>query len=533
MTLAAPGAFLPAAQAVVSVQPLEYFDNVVRLRYKLCFHGNEPGTNGTLKIFFTAFSVSSPSAQGSYQLEANLYSMWVKYPDQGCAPWPPQRNGANFQGQAGLWISVPDYPQLGLVGIRQADDRTLAMFPRISTGIDNIPGLTKIETISQTNLNGEDVELEFSRGDTFSAPLSGWGSRINPTNISACVADLIGGTLYRAWNVECRFRGEVYRLQYAVPDAQGQYISASRLLNLVTEFDEMPGFFRIYAWDFAVQAENDAVWRPLKKWAMTQAAKPEPTPGSMFGCRPASYRGRPAIEFSNDGTGPYAKFGETFELATDLGLDSSATNLVIYGASRSRYSIFESDFSLPLRWNPIGEALLGTTPGHFALDGSSGIPARFFKTTSTLNYAPGATARQSSDLDAAHGAALAIDGNTDGAWAHNSVAHTLNTDDPPWWEVDLETPRTIGRIDVWFRTDCCQFRNDDFKVVVLDAGRTEVGRRLYTGRPPARVEYTFDPPLQGQIVRVEGQSPRRTSDGYLSLAEVEVLAPLTIAPVGP
>src|SRR5690242_4832588 len=72
------------------------------------------------------------------------------------------------------------------------------------------------------------------------------------------------------------------------------------------------------------------------------------------------------------------------------------------------------------------------------------------------------TAAQSSDLDTVHVAGLAIDGNTDGNWAANSDTHTMNTDDPPWWEVDLGAMKPIGRVAVWFRVDCCFNRNDDF-----------------------------------------------------------------------
>src|SRR5205814_6729601 len=39
------------------------------------------------------------------------------------------------------------------------------------------------------------------------------------------------------------------------------------------------------------------------------------------------------------------------------------------------------------------------------------------------------------------------------------------------------------------------------------------------------VTYEFPSVIQGKIVRIEGQTPRTTSDGYLSLAEVEVIAP--------
>src|SRR5438128_944032 len=146
-------------------------------------------------------------------------------------------------------------------------------------------------------------------------------------------------------------------------------------------------------------------------------------------------------------------------------------------------------------------------------------------TFAEVNWALTGTASQSSDLDGVHVASLAIDGNTDGAWTHGSVTHTGNTDDPPWWEVELGGMKPIGRVQVWFRTDCCQSRNDDFTLSVLDGQRNEVWRRTYPGRPPTTVSYDFAPAIQGEIIRVEGQTPRTTSDGYLALAEVQVIAP--------
>src|SRR6266545_895427 len=135
-------------------------------------------------------------------------------------------------------------------------------------------------------------------------------------------------------------------------------------------------------------------------------------------------------------------------------------------------------------------------------------PARSASLVET-NLALSGTATQSSDIDSAHGADKAIDGNTDGAWLSGSVTHTQQ-DDPGWWEVDLGGAKSIGRIHVWFRADCCQNRNDDLTYSVLDANRTEVWKQKYDGRPPINIAFDFVPPIQGQIVRVEGQSPRTT-----------------------
>ena len=132
-----------------------------------------------------------------------------------------------------------------------------------------------------------------------------------------------------------------------------------------------------------------------------------------------------------------------------------------------------------------------------------------------VNLALTGTATQSSDLGGGV-PERAIDGNTDGNWANNSVSHTTNTDDPAWWEVDLGDTKQIGAVSVWFQTDCCHNRDDDFTLFVLDANRAEVFKRQYAGRPPRNVLYNFDQALQGRYVRIEAQNPKTTSDGYLS-----------------
>src|SRR5687767_202037 len=85
-----------------------------------------------------------------------------------------------------------------------------------------------------------------------------------------------------------------------------------------------------------------------------------------------------------------------------------------------------------------------------------------------VNWALTGTASQSSELGGGS-AERAIDGNRDGHWPNNSVTHTTNLDEMPWWEVDLGEAKPIGAISVWFRTDCCFNRSDDFTLVVYDA----------------------------------------------------------------
>jgi hypothetical protein len=208
--------------------------------------------------------------------------------------------------------------------------------------------------------------------------------------------------------------------------------------------------------------------------------------------------------------------GATVTAVTLLGPTFSATNSTFFNTA-----VLSVDGTLPNTAYTLAisgvKDLAGNTITTTNLTGNLGLYE--------VNYSLAGTATQSSNLDTVHVAAVAIDGKTDGAWGANTTTHTQNTDDPPWWEVDLGSPKTFGRVSVWFRTDCCLNRNDDFTVIVLDANRAEVAKRTYVGRPPRNAFVDFAPPVQGKFVRVEGQTPRTTSDGFQSLTEVEVLVP--------
>jgi len=72
-------------------------------------------------------------------------------------------------------------------------------------------------------------------------------------------------------------------------------------------------------------------------------------------------------------------------------------------------------------------------------------------------------------------AARAIDGKTDGNYAKNSVQHTGDGDQAPWWEVDLTADKTIEKVVLWNRTDGgVGNRIAGARLVLLDAQRQPV-----------------------------------------------------------
>ena len=138
------------------------------------------------------------------------------------------------------------------------------------------------------------------------------------------------------------------------------------------------------------------------------------------------------------------------------------------------------------------------------------------------NAARAGTASQST-TDNGGVASRAIDGNTDGNWGNGSVTHTGNTPiDNEWWEVDLGALTYVDRIQVWFRTDCCQTRNENLRLVIYDSagpGRQIIWTQNVGANPGANKAFDVSPAMLGRVVRVE--HPAGFSE-VLSLAEVQV-----------
>ena len=144
--------------------------------------------------------------------------------------------------------------------------------------------------------------------------------------------------------------------------------------------------------------------------------------------------------------------------------------------------------------------------------------------TPLTNLSAGKTAAQSSTL---RPASAAVDGNTDGNLANNSVSHTY-ADANAWWQVDLGSQAIVNSIAVWNRTDCCGSRLADYWVFVSDTpfspsdtpatlqSRTGVYASHQT-LAPGPVTAIVTGGVVGQYVRVQ-----LAGTDYLQLAEVQV-----------
>ncbi|MEM1120890.1 MAG: GEVED domain-containing protein [Bacteroidota bacterium] len=149
--------------------------------------------------------------------------------------------------------------------------------------------------------------------------------------------------------------------------------------------------------------------------------------------------------------------------------------------------------------------------------------------TDDANLALGKTTKQSSTLNHVDNpnASRANDGNTSGLWTSKSITHT-NTENNPWWELDLGASHQLDSIVIWNRTDCCGDRLDDFYVFFSDTPFSSLDPAITAGQSgvwsiftssPVGTKIRFEPTNTGQYLRVQ-----INGNGILSLAEVQTFA---------
>jgi len=133
------------------------------------------------------------------------------------------------------------------------------------------------------------------------------------------------------------------------------------------------------------------------------------------------------------------------------------------------------------------------------------------------NLALSGTATQSS-TDFGGDPARAIDGDTNGAYAGQSVTHTANEPNP-WWQVDLGKEHSIGDIEVYGRTDeCCKARLSHFTINVINSNNVVNYSKTYNSYPDPSVLMNAGG-AQGKIIQIQ-----LNDTSALSLAEVKVFA---------
>ena len=165
---------------------------------------------------------------------------------------------------------------------------------------------------------------------------------------------------------------------------------------------------------------------------------------------------------------------------------------------------------------------LGTSPGANTGSGSFDL---FIGGTTANNAALNGTAIQST-TDFGGLASRGIDGNKNGIYGGGSITHTNNSSNN-WWEVDLGASTPIDRILLYNRLDCCSERLSNFRVSIFEGTNEVYGEDAFVGTgsvPTNGIHETTPPPgTTGDRVRIAFLGLNNANNGYLSLAEVEVL----------
>ncbi|WP_396190678.1 discoidin domain-containing protein [Flavobacterium sp.] len=146
------------------------------------------------------------------------------------------------------------------------------------------------------------------------------------------------------------------------------------------------------------------------------------------------------------------------------------------------------------------------------------------------NLALKSKAHQSGELGFG-GASLAIDGNTDGDYAHGSVTHSESNKNA-WLDIDLGSESYISSVRIWNRTDCCRERLKNYWIFIskepFSKSDTAFDLRGKNGVASYSRLKTYENSIisvdnvLGRYIRVQLGGSENAEGNYLSLAEVEV-----------
>ena len=117
-------------------------------------------------------------------------------------------------------------------------------------------------------------------------------------------------------------------------------------------------------------------------------------------------------------------------------------------------------------------------------------------------------------------AGLAIDGNTDGDYTHDSVTHTNFDDSSPTWEVELDQDYGIESIVLWNRTDCCEERLTNFALTIFtiddQSNRQEVLSEVFFADGAGFSAPSFEIPIDGEEGRIVQVRLLDTHPGFVA-----------------
>ncbi|MFC7336987.1 discoidin domain-containing protein [Haloferula chungangensis] len=154
---------------------------------------------------------------------------------------------------------------------------------------------------------------------------------------------------------------------------------------------------------------------------------------------------------------------------------------------------------------------------------------QFYRATphavSLVNLAslPGVSASQSTNYSSSYLAALAIDGDPDGA----SFSHTDSSTPGNWWEANLSTEREVGRVVIYNR-DRYFKRLSNFRIEIKNSAGEIVAQQDYfrsSGYCGKRTVWNLPQSVDGQFIRITLLGANRNNDNVLCLPEVQIIGP--------
>jgi len=284
--------------------PVEEVTNAVAASYKFRVVQD---TSPIITILFGWNRVYGVSNE-TYLLENDVYADGFAFTNQVCTTWP--EIGNELYSQSSLRSDIPDYNEHGFIGSQSSSP---LMFPKQTYWIDGIPNLTKMDLITQTNMNGVECSMQLSRGGLVTN-LSGWN----------CANQLDTNITFREWDATITFAGSTYTNRFALPDANGQYFTSYEIFDFLTEFFGVTtGAYQVYIYDLQIQSEGENWWRRINQFSVyEQNAWP-----TNYGVRVVSDQGKNVIEISAkvDATN-YFQSNAVFDLGVSL--DGEAPDLI-------------------------------------------------------------------------------------------------------------------------------------------------------------------------------------------------------------
>lgn len=224
-----------------------------------------------------------------------------------------------------------------------------------------------------------------------------------------------------------------------------------------------------------------------------------------------------------------AEGGADFVVARESDLQKGALSSVLRKIQNEDiYRLGNNIVIVPLRaqtGKPLSSGEVLFDNGYFKI-----LPTRTKPMPKLLNVAVGKSAKQSSSVSGGD-ARLAVDGNTDGDFAHGSVSHS-GQDANAWLDIDLGKVEPIDSVRIWNRTDCCGERLHDYWIFISETPflASDTASLLRTRpstwaqmNPQPNLKSTIKTPQErGRYVRVQLSGTQPIGESFLSLAEVEI-----------